>query len=99
MQTIKMFGPSISDPTKIVNRDVPVCDELAYKAAGYQRGSIPEPAEVSTPDPVKPLSTGTEEVSLEDPESVVEPEPVAEVPAERPAIEQPAKPRKAKGQK
>lgn len=89
MQTIKMFGPSISDPTRIVNRDVPACDELAYKAAGYQRGSVPDPAEVSTPEPVKPLVTGTEEVSLEEPEA----DPVVETPAEKPA-----KSRKSKGQ-
>ncbi len=37
-----MFGPGISDPTKIVNRDVPKCDVQAYKAAGYQVGSIVE---------------------------------------------------------
>lgn len=43
-ETVAMFGPSISDPTKIVNRDVPVCDLQAYKAAGYQIGSIPESA-------------------------------------------------------
>ena len=37
-----MFGPSISDPSKIVNRDVPKADIQAYKAAGYQLGSIAE---------------------------------------------------------
>jgi hypothetical protein len=47
----KMYGPSISDPSKIVNRDVPACDVQAYKAAGYVLGSIKEekveaPAEV-----------------------------------------------------
>lgn len=46
MEIVKMFGPSISNPTRIVNRDVPACDELAYKAAGYKRGSIPEEPEV-----------------------------------------------------
>jgi len=42
-----MFGPSISDPSKVVNRDVPECDIAAYELAGYQKGSIneaPEPA-------------------------------------------------------
>lgn len=46
-KTVKMFGPSISDPSKIVNRDVPECDIAAYELAGYQKGSInevPEPA-------------------------------------------------------
>jgi len=40
MKTIAMFGPSISEPTKIVNRDVPECDVQAYKAAGYAVGSV-----------------------------------------------------------
>jgi len=35
-----MYGPSISDPSRVVNRDVPVCDIQAYKAAGYVVGSI-----------------------------------------------------------
>ena len=38
-----MFGPSISEPTKIVNRDVPECDLQAYKAAGYKIGSVEVP--------------------------------------------------------
>jgi hypothetical protein len=47
---IKMFGPALSGPARLVNRDVPACDELAYKAAGYKRGSIPEVADlVDTP--------------------------------------------------
>jgi hypothetical protein len=74
MQTVKMFGPSISDPTRIVNRDVPVADEQAYIRAGYRRGSIEE---VSTP---KPLNLSTEEVSLEDPEVA---EAIAESPKPR----------------
>lgn len=40
VQTIAMYGPSISDPSRVVNRDVPVCDIQAYKAAGYVVGSI-----------------------------------------------------------
>ena len=35
-----MFGPSISDPKKIVNRDVPKCDVQAYRAAGYREGTV-----------------------------------------------------------
>lgn len=35
-----MFGPSISDPSKIVNRDVPKCDVGAYRAVGYQEGTV-----------------------------------------------------------
>jgi len=42
VQTVAMFGPSISEPTKIVNRDVPVGDIQAYKAAGYREGSVAE---------------------------------------------------------
>ena len=42
MKTVKMHGPSISDPSKMVNRDVPECDVVAYQAAGYVEGSLPE---------------------------------------------------------
>jgi hypothetical protein len=42
MAIIKMFGPSISNPKQIVNRDVPECDVQAYRAAGYKVGSLPE---------------------------------------------------------
>ncbi len=60
--TIKMFGPSISDASKIVNRDVPACDELAYKAAGYKRGSV----EVAEPEAVKANRFPTEEAPVVD---------------------------------
>lgn len=55
-EIVKMFGPALSGPARLVNRDVPVCDELAYKAAGYKRGSIPEPVEVQpeTETPAEP---------------------------------------------
>jgi len=78
-QIIKMYGPSISDPSRIVNRDVPACDEQAYIRAGYKRGSIDEVAEV--PEVPKPLMFATEEVSLEEPQS--EPEPAVETPKSR----------------
>lgn len=42
VKTVKMFGPGISNPDVMVNRDVPECDVQAYKAAGYQIGSLPE---------------------------------------------------------
>ena len=45
VKTIPMYGPGISDPSKTVNRDVPVCDIQAYKAAGYVFGSIEEVVE------------------------------------------------------
>ena len=45
VKTIAMYGPSISDPSKVVNRDVPVADIQAYKAAGYKVGSIVEEVE------------------------------------------------------
>jgi hypothetical protein len=53
-EIVKMFGPALSGPARLVNRDVPACDELAYKAAGYKRGSIPEPVEVETDTPAEP---------------------------------------------
>lgn len=60
MQTVKMFGPSISDPSRIVNRDVPIADEQAYVRAGYRRGSVVEPVQaespVETPEPVNTVS-------------------------------------------
>lgn len=68
--TIKMYGPSISDPSRIVNRDVPACDEQAYVRAGYKRGSIEEASA-----PVKPLNIGSDEVSLEEPEAPAESKP------------------------
>ena len=67
-QLIKMYGPSISDPSRIVNRDVPACDEQAYVRAGYKRGSVEEL--VAEP---KPLTFPTEEVSLEEPEEAPKP--------------------------
>ena len=59
--TVKMYGPSISEPSKIVNRDVPACDEQAYKAAGYKRGSIPEVVEA---EPAKLESPKSESADL-----------------------------------
>lgn len=72
VKTVKMFGPALSGPARLVNRDVPVCDEQAYKAAGYKRGSIPEASE--QPEQPKALVPGTEEVALDEPEAA----PVAE---------------------
>ena len=63
MNYVKMHGPSISDPAKIVNRDVPECDVQAYTNAGYKRGSlekapeveaVPEPVEVEKPTKARP---------------------------------------------
>jgi hypothetical protein len=69
MQIVKMFGPSISDPSKIVNRDVPACDEQAYVRAGYKRGSVSEVPEVPVPEaPAKHLALGSEELPMEDPD-------------------------------
>lgn len=42
MKKVKMFGPSISDPSQMVNRDVPECDVQAYRNAGYEEGSLPD---------------------------------------------------------
>ena len=38
-----MVGPGISDPTTIVQREVPEADIEAYRAAGYKLGTLPEP--------------------------------------------------------
>jgi hypothetical protein len=46
MRTVKMYGPSLSDPSKTVNRDVPEADVQAYRAAGYTEGSIEQDVEV-----------------------------------------------------
>ena len=46
VKTVAMYGPSISNPAKIVNRAVPVCDIQAYRAAGYVLGSIEEVPEI-----------------------------------------------------
>jgi hypothetical protein len=59
MQTVKMFGPALSGPARLVNRDVPVADEQAYVRAGYKRGSIPEPVEVESA-PETPVETTPE---------------------------------------
>lgn len=42
MKTVKMHGPSISDPSKIVERDVPENDVVAYQQAGYVVGGLPK---------------------------------------------------------
>ena len=52
IKTVKMYGPCLKDPTKTVNRDIPERDVQAYKAAGYQLGSVdvePEVEEVEAP--------------------------------------------------
>lgn len=71
MQIVKMFGPALSGPARLVNRDVPACDEQAYIRAGYQRGSIPEVSAA----PLEPqvINTHTEEISLEEPEPPAKP--------------------------
>lgn len=45
VKTVAMHGPSISDPSKIVNRDVPEADVTAYRAAGYRDGYLREAAD------------------------------------------------------
>ncbi len=51
MKIIKMYGPSISDPSKTVNRDVPEADVQAYRAIGYTEGSIEVEKEVKAGGP------------------------------------------------
>jgi hypothetical protein len=71
--TVKMFGPSISDPSRIVNRDVPACDEHAYIRAGYKRGSIEEASAPKAPVVAKTPSLGSEELPMEEPEQPSKP--------------------------
>jgi hypothetical protein len=87
---VKMFGPSISDPSRIVNRDVPACDEQAYKAAGYKRGSISETmndldgsANALEVAPATAASLGSEELPMEVAGPVVESEPPAAKPRKK----------------
>jgi hypothetical protein len=54
MELVKMYGPSISNPSEIVNRDVPLCDVGAYETAGYKKGSIPEEPKAEPVVEVKP---------------------------------------------
>ena len=35
LETLLMVGPSISEPTKIVEREIPLADVEAYRRAGY----------------------------------------------------------------
>ena len=98
LQTIRMFGPSLSGPARLVNRDVPVADEQAYARAGYQRGSVPDPDAPEPVEPVKALKLSSEELSLEEPEATPVTEPVAEPVVETPVPEVIGKPRRKKGQ-
>jgi hypothetical protein len=41
MNTVLMNGPGISNPNEIVEREVPLVDVEAYKAAGYVAGGLP----------------------------------------------------------
>ena len=41
METVLMHGPGISNPDKIVEREVPLADVNAYARAGYVEGGLP----------------------------------------------------------
>ena len=41
-ETVTMWGASISKPEKLVEMEIPVADIQAYKAAGFQLGSLPD---------------------------------------------------------
>lgn len=47
MKLVKMFGPSLSEPDKMVDRDVPEADVQAFRAAGYKEGSLPKKEEAA----------------------------------------------------
>lgn len=42
-----MFGPKISDPSKMDSREIPEIDVQAYKAAGWSVGHLPESAKAA----------------------------------------------------
>jgi hypothetical protein len=42
MKTILMHGPSISNPSETVEREVPENDVQAYRAVGYVEGGLPK---------------------------------------------------------
>lgn len=44
MKTVLMHGPSLSDPSKIVEREIVEVDVQAYRAAGYVEGGLPKKA-------------------------------------------------------
>ena len=45
-----MYGPGISNPEKIVERDIPQADVQAYVNIGYKLGKLPKTEEIK---PVK----------------------------------------------
>ena len=42
IETVKMYGEAFDGSGKIVNREVPVADVEAFRAAGYQFGEVEE---------------------------------------------------------
>lgn len=42
VKTVKMHGPSVSDPKTMVNREVPEGDVEAYERAGFKLGHKPD---------------------------------------------------------
>ena len=58
VKTLLMYGPQISDPTKLEEREVPVDDIQAYKALGWVEGAMPKDAkveDVTVPAPAPPV--------------------------------------------
>jgi hypothetical protein len=53
MSTVTMNGPSFDGSGKIVEREVPVADVRAYKAAGYVEGALPKAEKL--PEPPKEI--------------------------------------------
>lgn len=53
MENVLMNGPSFDGSGKIVEREVPVADVRAYKAAGYVEGALPKAEKL--PEPPKEI--------------------------------------------
>lgn len=51
MENILMHGPAFDGSGRTVEREVPLADVKAYKAAGYAEGPDPAPAPKAEPKP------------------------------------------------
>jgi len=58
VKTVLMYGPMISDPSKLEERQVPEADVQAYVAMGWQAGALPKGAKAEDsviPAPAQPV--------------------------------------------
>ena len=54
VKTILMHGPDLTDSKKMVEREVPLADEYAYRAAGYLPGELPKTVKEIVMDETRP---------------------------------------------